>query len=223
MQLPKDWKSILMTETSKQYYQDLMVELEKEYQKYEVFPPMNEVFNALKFCPFSEVKVIIIGQDPYHNEGEANGLAFSVKKDIKIPPSLRNIMKERKSDLNMNMPTHGDLTKWAKQGVLLLNTILTVRAHEPLSHKHLNWQQFTDKIIHVVNKDNKPKVFVFWGNEAKKKTTLITNPNHLVITSSHPSPLSARHSFFGSNVFSKINSFLAKNQQRQIDFRIEGE
>ena len=223
MQLPKDWNSILATEFSKQYYQDLIMELEKEYQKFEVFPPKNEVFNALKLCPFSKVKVIILGQDPYHNKGEANGLAFSVNKGIKIPPSLKNIMKERKSDLNIEMPDHGDLTKWAKQGVLLLNTILTVRAHEPLSHKLLNWQRLTDKIIHVVNQDDRPKVFVFWGNEAKKKVKLITNPNHLVITSSHPSPLSARHSFFGSKVFSKINLFLSDNQQPQIDFRIEGE
>ena len=166
------------------------------------------------------MKIVIIGQDPYHDNGQAHGLAFSVRKGQKIPPSLRNIYTELFHDLNIMPAPHGDLTEWAKEGVLLLNTILTVEAHAPMSHKNRGWEQFTDTLIERLNQDEKPKVFILWGNNAKKKKTLLTNRNHLIIESSHPSPLGARHSFYGSKCFSRANAFLRKNNRKEVDFTL---
>ena len=215
-----DWNEILKSEFKKTYFTNLMKFVDNEYNTKTIFPKKEDIFNAFNYCSFSNAKVIIIGQDPYHNFDQAHGLAFSVLKGNKIPPSLRNIYKELNTDLGIDIPNHGELIKWANEGVLLLNTILTVEAHTPLSHKFKGWEQFTNEVINILNKDNRPKVFVLWGNNAISKSTLITNNNHLIITSSHPSPLSARHSFFGSKVFSRINDFLKKNNQLEIDFKI---
>ena len=217
-----DWNEILEKEFSKPYFKQLMSYINNEYKIKTIFPKREDIFNAFNLCSFKDVKVVILGQDPYHNTNQAHGLAFSVLKGNAIPPSLKNIYKELYSDLKIDVPSHGELTEWAKQGILLLNTILTVEAHSPLSHKNKGWEQFTDEVINILNKDNKPKVFVLWGNNAISKSKLITNNNHLIISSSHPSPLSARHSFFGSKVFSKINEFLRKNNINEIDFIIKG-
>ncbi len=216
------WKDIILQEQKKPYFQDLLSFVNDEYASRTVFPPSEDVYNAFKYCPFNDVKVVILGQDPYHNFNQAHGLCFSVKQGNDIPPSLQNIYKELKSDLGIDPPSHGELTSWAKQGVLLLNTILTVRAHSPLSHKGKGWETFTDTIIQLMNDDDKPKVFVLWGNNAKQKRSLITNPKHLILMSSHPSPLSARYSFFGSRPFSKINRFLEDNKRTPIDWQIVG-
>ncbi len=216
-----DWQEILNNEFKQPYYQKLEKFIDHEYETKTIFPIKEEVFNAFELCPFSKTKVIILGQDPYHNFNQAHGLAFSVLKGNKIPPSLRNIYQELQNDLKIITPNHGELTAWAEEGVLLLNTILTVEHNLPLSHKGKGWEIFTDNIIKILNQDNRPKVFVFWGNNAIAKKTLITNRRHLVLTSSHPSPLSARHSFFGSHVFSKINHFLKKTKQQEINFHIK--
>jgi len=215
------WKTIIEREQQKPYYKSIQTFLEQEYQTHTVFPPYEDILRAFELCTFQDVKVVILGQDPYHNVNQAHGLAFSVKTGEKIPPSLRNIYKELHTDLQLPIPKDGDLSAWARQGVLLLNTILTVRAHEPLSHQHIGWQIFTDCIISELNKDDQPKVFVLWGNNALKKSMLVTNPNHLIISSSHPSPLSARHSFFGSRVFSRINTFLVQKNREPINFNID--
>jgi uracil-DNA glycosylase len=215
-----DWDLILKNEFNKPYFKELQTFVNHEYDIKTIFPKKEDVFNAFKYCPFKNVKVIIIGQDPYHNFNQSHGLAFSVLKGNKIPPSLRNIYKELNTDLGIEIPSHGDLTNWSKQGTLLLNTILTVEAHKPLSHKQKGWERFTDEVIDILNKDERPKVFVLWGNNAISKSRLITNNNHLIISSSHPSPLSARHSFFGSKVFSRINDFLINNGNQSIDFNV---
>jgi len=173
---------------------------------------------AFDLTPFDQTKIVILGQDPYHDFNQSHGLAFSVKKGNKIPPSLRNIYTELFNDLNIIPAPHGELTEWANRGVLLLNTILTVEAHKPLSHKKRGWEVFTDQVIRKLDQDDAPKVFVLWGNNARKKKNLISNPNHLVIESSHPSPLGARHSFFGSKCFSKANEFLRKNNRKEVDY-----
>ena len=216
-----DWKEILKNEFQKEYYKDLELFIKNEYETKAIFPIKEEIFNAFEMCSFSKTKVIILGQAPYHNFNQAHGLAFSVLKGNRIPPSLRNIYNEVRSDLGINTPNHGELTSWAEEGVLLLNTILTVEHNKPLSHKEQGWEIFTDNIIKQINEDNRPKVFVLWGNNAIAKKKLITNRKHLVLTSSHPSPLSARHSFIGSKVFSKINVFLKKTNQEEIDFLIK--
>lgn len=218
--IDKDWNKIFDKEFNKSYFIDLMNFVITEYNTKTIFPKKEDIFNAFKYCPFKEVKVVILGQDPYHNFNQSHGLAFSVLKGNKIPPSLRNIYKELESDLGIDFPNHGELTPWAKQGVLLLNTILTVEAHSPLSHKNKGWEQFTDEVMSLLNRDSSPKVFVLWGNNASSKSKLITNINHLIISSSHPSPLSARHSFNGSKVFSKINKFLENNDIKTIDFNV---
>jgi len=215
-----EWDNILKNEFNKTYFKELKNFIENEYESKTIFPEKEDIFNAFKYCLFSDVKLIIIGQDPYHNFNQSHGLAFSVLKGNKIPPSLRNIYKELNSDLGIDTPIHGELTSWAKQGVLLLNTILTVEAHKPLSHKNKGWEIFTDEVIKILNNDERPKVFVLWGNNAISKSKLIANKNHLIISSSHPSPLSARHSFFGSKVFSKTNDFLIKNGYDKIDFKV---
>lgn len=213
-----DWDLILQKEFNKEYFKELKKLIDYEYGIKTIFPKKEDIFNAFKYCSFNNVKLIIIGQDPYHNFNQSHGLAFSVLKGNKIPPSLRNIYKELSTDLGVKIPNHGELTYWTKQGVLLLNTILTVEAHKPLSHKHKGWEFFTDEVINILNKDDRPKVFVLWGNNAISKKKLITNNNHLIICSSHPSPLSARHSFFGSKVFSRTNEFLRENEIVEIDF-----
>jgi len=216
-----DWEEILNVEFQKEYYKKLDNFIQKEYLTKVIFPLKEEIFNAFELCAFNNAKVIILGQDPYHNYNQAHGLAFSVLKGNKIPPSLRNIFKELESDLGIIPPNHGNLTTWAKQGILLLNTILTVEHNLPLKHKGLGWETFTDEVIKKLNADDRPKVFVLWGNNAIAKKKLITNDHHLILTSSHPSPLSARHSFNGSKVFSKINAFLRKTNQKEINFEIK--
>jgi len=182
--------------------------IEKEYQSKTIFPPKNYVFQALKLTPYENVKVVIMGQDPYHGEHEAHGLSFSVQKGIKVPPSLQNIYKELESDLGIPPKNDGDLTSWAKEGVLLLNAVLTVEKDKPASHRNLGWERLTDYIIKIINQKEEPVVFILWGNFAKEKAKFITNPNHYIITSPHPSPFSARYGFFGSKPFSKCNAYL---------------
>ncbi len=181
-----------------------------EYEQKTIFPPKNYIFNALKLTPYKDVKVVIVGQDPYHGENEAHGLSFSVQKGIKVPPSLQNIYKELYDDLQIPIREDGDLTGWAKEGVLLLNAVLTVVKDTPASHRNLGWERFTDYIIKLVNEKDSPVVFILWGNFAKEKAKLITNPKHLVLTSPHPSPFSARYGFFKSKPFSKTNAYLTK-------------
>ncbi len=214
------WKTIIEQEKQLPYFKEITKRVLDEYRTKTIFPPLDDIFNAFKLCEFDQVKVVILGQDPYHNYNQAHGLAFSVKKGNDIPPSLQNIYKELQNDLGLPIPSHGELTSWAQQGVLLLNTILTVEAHKPLSHKQIGWDQFTDRMIALLNQDDQPKVFVLWGNNAKAKLPLLTNPNHLIIVSSHPSPLSARYSFFGSKPFSRINTFLETHQRLPINFEI---
>ena len=195
--------------------------VENEYNTKTIYPPKDYIFNALKLTPYKDVKVVIVGQDPYHGEGEAHGLSFSVQNGIKLPPSLKNIYKELYDDLKIEPSEYGDLTKWAKEGVLLLNTVLTVVKDTPASHRKLGWERLTDYIIKVLNNKEEPIVFILWGNFAKEKKDLITNPKHLVITSAHPSPFSARYGFFGSRPFSKTNEFLKKNGIKPIDWNLK--
>ena len=218
--LGNDWDGILKEEFEKEYYLKIRRILASEYQKYTVYPDMYDIFNALKYTPFSNVKAVIIGQDPYHEPNQAHGLSFSVKRGVEIPPSLVNIYKEMESDLGFPAPTHGDLTSWAKEGVLLLNATLTVRAHLANSHATIGWQTFTDRIITLLNESPYPIAFLLWGANARRKRELITNPRHLILESAHPSPLSAYRGFFGSRPFSKINAYLTKNGREPIDWRI---
>ena len=190
------------------------------YDKEAIYPPKDHIFNALKLTPYNNVKVVIVGQDPYHGEGEAHGLSFSVRDGVKIPPSLQNIYKELKSDLGIDIATTGDLTKWADQGVLLLNSVLTVKKDLPASHKGMGWEPLTDYIIRKLNSKNTPIVFILWGNFAKSKKVYITNPKHLVIESAHPSPFSANYGFFGSRPFSRTNKFLEQNKIQPIDWKL---
>ena len=214
-----DWNIILKDIYNSKEYKILINKVKEEYKTKTIYPSFNNVFKALEFTPYKNVKAVIIGQDPYHGEGEANGLCFSVNKDIKQPPSLRNIFKELKSDLNIEA-TSNDLSSWAKEGVLLLNSCLTVIKDKPNSHKDIGWQFFTDNIISKLNERKEPIVFILWGNYAKTKKKLITNKNHLIIESSHPSPLGAYKSFFNSKPFSKTNNFLIKNNIKPINWEI---
>ena len=197
-----------------------MDKVKSEYKKYTCYPEFNNIFNALKLTPYSNVKIVIIGQDPYHGQGEAHGLSFSVQKGIKLPPSLQNIFKELYDDLGIKNGDIGDLTPWAKQGVLLLNSILSVRKDSPLSHKDLGWQLLTDHIIKLINLKKEPVVFILWGSFARSKKQFITNKNHLIIESTHPSPLSAYNGFFGSKPFSKANDFLKEHKIKEVDFTL---
>jgi len=215
------FEEIYLEESKHWYFKKLTKFVNHAYKEKTIYPPKKELFRAFELCPLECAKVVILGQDPYHNKGQANGLAFGVKKDVKIPPSLRNIFKEMEDDLGYPYPSHGDLTSWAKQGVLLLNTVLSVEANQPLSHVNKGWEQFTDRVLMELNHSERPIVFVFWGREAQKKARLITNEIHNVISSSHPSPLSARHSFFGSKVFRRINHFLEQTNQQPINFEIK--
>ncbi len=219
--LKNDWKNILDDEFNKEYYQKLRTFLTNEYRTKVIYPDKYDIFNALYFTPYKDVKVVILGQDPYHGAGQAHGLSFSANPNIKIPPSLLNIYKELNSDLGCYIPNNGYLKKWSDQGVLLLNTSLTVRAGEANSHQKIGWEIFTDKIISLINEKEDPVVFLLWGNNAIKKKNLITNKKHLILTSVHPSPLSASRGFFGSKPFSKINNFLISVNKKPIDWQIE--
>ena len=219
--LKNDWKELLEDEFSKEYYQTLRQFLLEEYKTKKIYPDKHDIFNSLHFTPYKDIKVVILGQDPYHGPGQAHGLSFSVNPGIKTPPSLLNIYKELNSDLGCYIPNNGYLKKWADQGVLLLNTSLTVRAGEANSHKNIGWQIFTDKIISLVNEKDDPVVFLLCGNNAIKKKDLITNKQNLNLTSVHTSPLSASRGFFGSKPFSKINNFLISANKKPIDWQIE--
>ena len=216
IKINNDWQDFFERETKKDYYLKLRDFLKNEYNNYTVYPPMEEIFNAFKITPLSKVKVVILGQDPYYNQGQAMGLSFSVKDGIKPPPSLVNIYREISNDLNQEINiSSGNLTRWAEQGVFLLNTTLTVRDGEPLSHKGHGWEIFTDNVIRTLNENDSPKVFLLWGNNAKAKKNLITNKNHLILEAGHPSPLSVRY-FYGCKHFSKTNDFLIKNGLKPI-------
>lgn len=213
-----DWDEVLKVIWNSEGFKKFYHIIENEYNTKTIYPPKDHIFNALKLTPYKNVKVVIVGQDPYHGEGEAMGLSFSVNKDIKIPPSLQNIYKELKDDLNIPIHQDGDLTKWAKEGVLLLNAVLTVEKDKPASHRNLGWEPLTDYIIKELNQKDEPVVFILWGNFAKEKAKYITNPNHYIITSPHPSPFSARSGFFGSKPFSKTNNYLIKKNIKPIDW-----
>lgn len=216
-----EWDGLLRGEFEKEYYLKLRAFLAKEYKTRRIFPDMYDIFNALKYTSYSDVKAVILGQDPYHGEGQAHGLCFSVKKGVEPPPSLKNMFRELGDDIGMKAPSHGELTKWAKQGVLLLNTVLTVRQGEANSHKGMGWEIFTDRIIELLNEREKPVVFILWGANARCKKTLITNPVHRILEAAHPSPLSAYNGFFGCRHFSKTNEILNAMGEEPIDWVIE--
>ena len=213
------WDEILNEEYHKDYFKNIVAFVNKVYKEKVIFPPKNRILSALDITDYDKVKVVILGQDPYHGVGEANGLAFSVNDGVKIPPSLKNIYKELYDDLKVPIPNTGNLESWANEGVLLLNTVLTVEKDKPASHKNIGWENFTDSIIKKINEKEEPVVFILWGNFAKSKKSLITNPKHLIIESSHPSPFN--YGFFGSRPFSKTNKFLKENGIKEIDWTIK--
>ena len=220
--ITNDWLDTLKGEFAKPYYKELYEFVKKEYNTHVIYPPADDIFNAFHFTPLIEVKVLILGQDPYHNEHQAHGLCFSVLPDQpEIPPSLQNIYKELESDLGCYIPNNGYLKKWAEQGVLMLNTVLTVRAHQANSHQGKGWEQFTDAIINAVNAQDRPVVYLLWGRPAQSKIPMLTNPKHLILKAPHPSPLSAYRGFFGSKPFSKTNQFLEAHGMTPIDWQIE--
>lgn len=216
-----DWLNALEGEFHKEYYKKLFEFVKEEYSTHVVYPPSDDIFNALHLTPLSDVKVLILGQDPYHEPHQAHGLSFSVQPGVDAPPSLVNIYKELNDDLGCYIPNNGYLKKWADQGVLLLNTLLTVRAHEAFSHQNHGWEQFTDAIIQAVNEQDRPIVYMLWGKPAQSKMKMLNNPKHLVLTAPHPSPLSAYRGFFGCKHFSQANEFLVKNGIEPIDWQIE--
>ncbi len=215
-----DWDQVLEGEFEKEYYLKLREFLKKEYAGRVIYPSMYDIFNALKATPYHKVKVVILGQDPYHGPGQAHGMCFSVKKGVPLPPSLKNIFRELADDMGCTIPSHGCLTEWAQQGVLLLNTVLTVREGQANSHKGQGWEIFTDTVIRHLNQREKPIVFMLWGGNAKSKASLITNPQHLILTAAHPSPLSARNGFFGCGHFSRADEFLLENGMKPIRWQI---
>lgn len=215
-----DWDNKLSVIWQSEGFKKFLKVIDSEYERTTIFPPKNYIFNALKLTPYSNTKVVIVGQDPYHGEKEAHGLSFSVQEGVKIPPSLQNIYKELQSDLNIPIAKTGDLTKWAKEGVLLLNAVLTVEKDRPASHRNIGWELLTDYIIKVLNNKEESIVFILWGKFAKEKKAYITNPNHLIIESAHPSPFSANYGFFGSKPFSKTNNFLIQKGIKPIDWDI---
>lgn len=219
--ITNDWLEPLQGEFKKPYYKELYTKVLEEYNTCAVYPPADDVFNAFHFTPLSEVRVVILGQDPYHGTGQAHGLCFSVNKDIDIPPSLVNIYQELHDDLGCDIPNNGYLEKWAKQGVLLLNTVLTVRAHAANSHRGIGWEQFTDAVIDIVSKQDRPIVYLLWGKPAQSKKRMLHNPKHLVLEAPHPSPLSAYRGFFGCKHFSQANAFLEEHGEKPIDWQIE--
>ena len=212
-----DWDIILKDEYEKDYFTKIKNAVRNEYQHKTIFPPAREVFKAFRMTPYKDTRVVILGQDPYHGVGEANGMCFSVNRNIKMPPSLKNIFKELYDDLGITR-TDSDLTDWAKSGVLLLNSVLTVEKDKPASHKWIGWEEFTDNVIKKLNEKKEPVVFILWGNFAKGKAKYITNPKHLVIASAHPSPFSVYQGFFGSKPFSRTNEFLRKNNLKEIEW-----
>lgn len=220
VQLGNEWDIVIGNEFDKPYYRQLREFLKKEYSSCRIYPDMYDIFNALKYTSYNDVKAVILGQDPYHGAGQAHGLCFSVKKGVAPPPSLINIYKELQNDLGITPPNHGELTAWAKNGILLLNTVLTVREASPNSHKGQGWEIFTDRVISALNEREKPIVFLLWGANAKSKVALITNPAHKILTSAHPSPLSAYNGFFGCKHFSKANDFLLQNGISPIDWNL---
>lgn len=215
------WDEELKEEYKKEYFTELMNFVKEEYKNKIIYPKQNEVFNAFRYTDFDNVKVVILGQDPYHGPNQAEGLSFSVSDDVLKPPSLKNIFKELESDLGIHFPKHNSLKPWTKQGVLLLNAVLTVEEHKPASHKGKGWEIFTDDVIEILNKREKPIVFILWGAFARSKKNLITNKQHYIIESAHPSPFSARNGFFGSKPFSKTNKFLREKGLEEIDWRVE--
>lgn len=219
--ISNDWLKPLSPEFKKDYYRNLFEEIKEEYSKYPVYPSSEDIFNAFHLTPLNKVKVVIIGQDPYHEPGQAHGLSFSVKPGIDIPPSLANIYKELQEDVGTYIPNNGYLVKWAEQGVLLLNTILTVRAHQAMSHSNLGWQEFTDAAIRILNELDRPIVYMLWGKPAQAKAVMLNNPKQLILKAPHPSPLSAYRGFFGCKHFSKANEFLEANGEKGIDWQIE--
>lgn len=221
VQLNNEWDDILKEEFQKEYYQNLRKFLKQEYYTYRIFPSMYDIYNALRITSYSNVRVVIIGQDPYHEVGQAHGLCFSVQDGTPFPPSLLNIFKEIQSDLGYSLPHSGNLTKWAEQGVLLLNTVLTVREHYANSHKNKGWEEFTSAVIKALNNRDEPIIFLLWGNDAKRKKEWITNPNHIILTAAHPSPLSAYNGFFGCRHFSKTNEILERLGYKPIDWCLE--
>lgn len=223
MKINNGWDHILKNEFEKEYYKNMMNFLDRVYKDRTIYPDKDEIFKALELSDFYDTKVVILGQDPYYNYGQAEGLSFSVKSGVSLPPSLKNIYKELKNDLGIEISNNGSLISWARQGVLLLNASLTVEDKKPNSHKDIGWQIFTDEIISTLNSRKEPLVFILWGNFARSKKKLINNPNHLIIESSHPSPLSARRGFFGSKPFSRTNDFLKSHNIKEIDWKIENQ
>jgi len=219
--IANDWLEPLKPEFAKPYYAQLYKTVLDEYKTRKVFPPSDKIFHAFEITPLSSVKVVILGQDPYHDDGQANGLCFSVSQDVEIPPSLENIYKELHDDLGCYIPDNGNLEKWAQQGVLLLNTVLTVRAHQANSHRGIGWEEFTDAAIKILNSQDRPIVFILWGRNAQEKKRMLSNPEHLIIESAHPSPLAAYKGFFGSRPFSKTNRFLEAHGIAPVDWQIE--
>lgn len=216
--LGNDWDEILKEEFEKEYYLKLREFLKVEYSTRKIYPPMHDIYNALRYTSYKDTRVVILGQDPYHGEGQAHGLCFSVKHGVKFPPSLQNIFKELNAEYGMTPPPTGELSGWARQGVLLLNTTLTVREGQPQSHKGKGWEILTDRIIELLNEKTEPTVFILWGGNARAKKSLITNKSHLILESAHPSPLSAYAGFFGCNHFVLANKFLAERGLNTIDF-----
>lgn len=219
--ISNDWAAALKEEYKKPYYRDLFLKVNQEYQTRQIFPAADDIFNAFHLTPLKDVKVVILGQDPYHNIGQAHGLSFSVKPGVEIPPSLVNIYQELKDDLGCYIPDNGYLVKWANQGVLLLNTVLTVRAHQANSHRRIGWEEFTNAVIEILDKEDRPIVFLLWGRPAQNKMSMLHNPKHLILTAPHPSPLSAFRGFFGCRHFSKTNQFLEEHGLTPIDWQIE--
>ena len=220
IQFENEWDNLLSDEFEKAYYKRLRSILANEYRTQTIYPDMYDIFNALRYTSYSDIKAVIIGQDPYHGEGQAHGLCFSVKRGVEPPPSLKNIFKEIQAELGINPPDHGELTKWAKEGVLLLNAALTVRAGQANSHKNLGWETFTNRVIELVNQRETPVVFLLWGANARQKQSLITNPIHKILTCAHPSPLSAFNGFFGCGHFKKCNDFLKEHNMSPIDWSL---
>lgn len=221
VQFNNSWDILLKDEFGKPYYLNLRKFLVQEYKSQTIYPHMNDIFNALKYTDYKDVKVVILGQDPYHQPNQAHGLCFSVKKGVNPPPSLQNMYKEIYAEYGYPIPQHGELTYWAEQGVLMMNTVLTVRESQPNSHKGMGWEIFTDNVISLLNRRPEPMVFLLWGANARAKKKIITNPNHLVLESAHPSPLSAYNGFFGNGHFKKANEFLKSNGLSEIDWQIK--
>ena len=220
-QISGDWAKALKEEFGQPYYGQLYRTVRQEYSTRQIFPPADEIFNAFHYTPLLQVKVVILGQDPYHGVGQANGLCFSVNKEVPVPPSLVNIFKELHDDCGCYIPNHGCLEKWAAQGVLLLNTVLTVRAHQANSHRGIGWEQFTDAVLRILDEQDRPIVYLLWGRPARQKAGMLHNPSQLVLEAAHPSPLSAYNGFFGCRHFSRANEFLTAHGLAPVDWQIE--